>query len=195
MTGGTTRLIHNVGLILNISLKSYRKRLSSVTCTNPLLSLWKYIRMRYNGEDWRFLQWRNMLFSEFLWNVWHSGSCLYTRVTHHTVAIATTPVCPVATRRNISVFLAPNMCLRLQIFNVVCRRSAFWLFRRKLTEDQRNLGAFLKFLDKFMGLPTLTPKLIDESCAMQSCETILTEKILNFCSENTMLKINFNYHK
>jgi len=42
-----------------------------------------------------------------------------------------------------------------------------------LTEDQRNLGAFLKFLDKFMGLPTLTPKLIDESCAMQSCETIL----------------------
>jgi hypothetical protein len=64
-----------------------------------------------------------------------------------------------------------------------------------MTEDQRNLGAFLKFLDKFMSVPTLTPKLIDESCATQSRETILTEKILNLRSENTMLKINFNYHK
>jgi hypothetical protein len=147
-----------VDLILNSSLKSYWKRLSSVTWTNTLLSLWKCIRIRYTGQQWRFLQWCNMLFSEFLWNVWHSGLCLYKRVTHQAVAMATPPVCPVATRRNLSVFLAPNMCLRRQIFNVVCRISAFWLLRRRLTDDQRNLGAFVKFLDKFMSLPTLTPK-------------------------------------
>lgn len=149
------RLIHNVDLILNSTLRSYQKRLSFVTCTKPLLSLWNVIRMCYNGEDWHFLQWRNVLFSEILWNVWHSGPWLYTRVTHQTVTIATPPVCPMATRRNL---LAPNMCLRRQIFNVVCRRSAFWLLRRKLTEYQRNLGTFLKFLDKFTSLPALTPK-------------------------------------
>ena len=33
---------------------------------------------------------------------------------------------------------------------------------------------------------------MDESCAMQSREAILTGKILNLPSENTMLKINFN---
>ena len=158
---GNTRLIHTVDLILTTSLKTNRKRLSYVTCTKPLLSLWKFIRTRNNGEDWRFLQWRNMLFSEFLRNVWHSGPCLNTRVAHQTVAMATPPVCPVATRRNLLVFLAPNMCLRRQIFNVVCRRSAFWLLNQSLTEDQRNLGAFLKLLDKFTSLPPLTPKLID----------------------------------
>jgi hypothetical protein len=137
------RLINNMNLILNGSLKLYEKRISSVTCTKPLLSIWKFIWMCYNGEDWRFLQGRNVLFSEFLWKVRHSEPCLYTRVTHQTVAMATPPVCPMVTRRNLSVFLAPNMCLRRQIFNVVCRRSVFGLLRRKLTGDQHNLDAFL----------------------------------------------------
>ena len=182
-------------LVLNSSLKSCRKRLSPLTCTNLLLSLWKFIRMRYNGVDWRFLQWRNMPFSEFLWNVWYSGPCFYTSVTHQAVAIATPHVCPMATRRNLSVFFAPNMCLRRQIFNVVCRRSAFWLLRSKLTEDQHNLGAFLKFLDKFMSMPSLTPKQADEFCVMQNREAILRGELLNLPTENTMLKIHFNYHK
>jgi hypothetical protein len=113
--------------------------------------------MRYNGEDWRFLQWRAMLFSEFLWNVWQFGAVSIYNSNIPSSCHGNITLCRMVSRRNLSVFLAPNMCLRRQIFNVVCQRSAFWLLRPKLTGDQRNLGVFLKFLGKFLSLPTLTP--------------------------------------
>ena len=121
-----------------------RKRLFSVTCTNLLLPLSKFIRKRCSVEEWLFLQWRTMMFSEFLRNVWYSDPCLYTTVTRQAVVMVTPAVRPTASKRNLSVYFALILCLRRQIFNVECQRSVFRLLRPKLTEDQSKWNVFLK---------------------------------------------------